>query len=265
MVLLIALCGAAVFAFFFSAYFFTELTAALRYPAPVLVAVLPAVLVMLGHGSARSVPARQAADRRLLSDFRCGVLLLVVASMVVILFADNAVYRFGRINAFNSTIPFRFNDAYIRYNLESLSQAKQDQIRQAQSSTEPGATIFTWIAVPFHLDFSRNKIFVAHGFGIPSGMVNFPYGTTPETLRGYFRTWGVRYVMRERKSFGMRTEGNLKILEARSSAYLKMTHFYRFLGAALTSLESNSRVVYDDGRLVIFDIRGDGHGGRAGQ
>ena len=96
-----------------------------------------------------------------------------------------------------------------------------------------------WFDAPYHLDFARNRIFtVATPSQInPNAGRQDRFAGGGEQLRDYLKNYGVRYVLWGYK--GTRKE---------------KSKVQKGLNEVLLSLGNNSKIVYNDGKNVIFDI-----------
>lgn len=243
-------CAAGIASYFVSAYVFSSQTA-VRYSCPVLIASLPAALLLLGKHALRYQAVAQAPTRGLSSISRLGIILLVSQGILIALFADIFVDRAKRAYNTGTLVSFPTADAYVRYNKAALSDEARRWALSLQSKTEKGETILTWMSVPFHLDFARNRILTVMEPGLVNPWLDIPFDKSPETLVKYLRQLNVRYVMWEYKGPGMKSAQRLLTQYPASSRVVKNHIYFR---KALNFLAKRSKILHHNEQIVVIDI-----------
>jgi len=243
-------CAAGIASYFVTAYVFSSQTA-VRYSCPVLIASLPAALLLLGKHALRYQSVAQAPAGGLSSISRLGIALLVSQSILIALFSDVFVDRTKRAYNTGTLVSFPTTDAYVRYNKAALSDEARRWALSLQSKTDKGETILTWMSVPFHLDFARNRILTVMEPGLLNPWLDIPFDESPEMLVKYLRQLSVRYVMWEYKGPGMKSARRLLAQYPASSRIVKNHIYFR---KALNFLAKRSKILHYNERIVVIDI-----------
>jgi len=206
-----------------------------RYAAPFLIAVFPAVIVLVAHQPAHcpSPLWRQTRD----------ILLPVACVIVILAFSGFWVTRLQQASRFNSVLAFSrlaTNSRYIQYNDYAINGPMLVSLEKAQALTPKGETILAWVNAPFHLDFARNRIVDIE----PAGAAN-PWATVPPA----------RYLLIDYNGYATRSRKQLM-----SMATGVGTH-ERFIGERtielLRVLEDRfgrSKSLYDDGTIKLLQV-----------
>jgi len=208
----------------------------LRYTCPLLIAVLPAVILTMSRYLGAGYDERRDKFGRIdLIRIFCMFTILIM----VIILAPNRLEKFMDVSRQRTMLSFPITEIYIKYNERALSENRHDRVRSVQEKTEPGTIIMTWFDTPFHLDFARNKIFtVASAINInPDVTIEENFTGGGEWLRDYLKDFGVRYVF-----WGYR--GNPK----------SKSKYNKEFDEALLAMSRNSKMIYDTGSKVFFDI-----------
>lgn len=230
--------------FLFNAHTF-EVETAVRYTAPVLIAGLPATMLLLS-GTAEAPPAQRIALRT-----GSGAALLIV----VVLFSGPLMQRVEVAVTARTLLSYPVSAFDGNYIARALGSPARRWVREAQMSTEEGATILAWTSVPFQLDFRRNRILSVREHGLVNPWLRLPIGEEPRALRQYLRAHGVRYVFLQYAGPGMSTDRMLEG-EAASPDWLR-----RHIGEAglrfrksLLALAAESRPIWSAPQAILYEV-----------
>lgn len=257
--LVVGLClsAAAVLAYLFNAYLFAvnsgRIDITVRYFTPILIAVAPASVLVLGQPFWRFRPAPAGA----VAPASPGALAMLGALVLVAgMFADVFVDRAAQLARYRTDLSFPLakTKRYLDYNRVALTTGTRNEFLGIQSKADKGATILVWVSVPFLLDYARNTILTVESPGLVVGNTDKPFGGDAELFRKFLKGQGIRYVMWQFKGFGMRSERSLR-RRLRSPAHRQEAKMYLNLRNLLSSLERKSAGVYKDDQLVLFDIK----------
>lgn len=231
---------AAVFAYISNAYFASSAIVGVRYSTPVLIAVFPAVALLLYQHFNTTAPARDARRR----SISIGAKIMVVClSLVLGMFSHEKARQLIKAVKLGTILGYldprgQNWPQHLLYLQRSLSEQSFRDTRVAQQTTEPGETIMAWISTPFYLDFTRNTIFTVASTGQVKGHPEYRFIANTNLFLRFLRGLEIRYVMWEyagaRKS------------ESKAKADIE---------EALLSLRKRSRVIYTDEKRVVFDIK----------
>jgi len=110
-----------------------------------------------------------------------------------------------------------------------------------QDLVPAGGSILAWVSMPMYLDYSRNTIYPTYEYGISNRLLVMPVTEGVEGMRHFFRQLGIRYFIWEYKGYAVKSEAKLGGIQRR---FIK----------SLTELLPVSKVLYNDGNTVVFDI-----------
>ncbi|MCZ6665170.1 MAG: hypothetical protein O7B81_07690, partial [Gammaproteobacteria bacterium] len=244
-----AACAAVTISYFVSAYLvFAPL--AIRYACPLLIAVLPAATLVLAR---ERMSAASAAGPGTVQKPSLAAVLLMGLALAIGLFTDIALNRVRLAQNYRTMLSFRFGEQYQEYTAAALGEESRERTRKGQLATEEGEVIYAWIAQPYHLDFARNVIFTTPNpdWAIAVRGIDFDIG--PEEFRARLAEFGVRYIMWEDKSFGMRSDESLR-RDEQSVIYRLRGENTLSLKKMLIDLANASKIVHNDGQIVVADI-----------
>jgi len=110
-----------------------------------------------------------------------------------------------------------------------------------QSLVPAGESILAWVSMPMYLDYGRDTIFPTYEYGISNRLLIMPFAEGREEMLQFFHRLGIRYFIWEYKGYGMKTQAKLGGLQRK---FIK----------SLTDFLPVSRVLYNDGGTIVFDI-----------
>jgi hypothetical protein len=239
--------------------FFFDPNTALRYSIPSLIAVLPASVIVLAAGETAGAAAGHSG-KWMASSKRLTITFVAAQLISVILFSGAFVDHLHRAYTYRTLVPWPLTDGYLRYNRFALSKGTAEAVRELQSQTKRGKTILAWISIPFYLDFRRNRILTVTEPGLVNPWLNVRT-ISVTNVRSYLDRWNVRYVLWEYHGPGMKREEELKqYLLSPYVMFRKIGETNLRFRRLLLALGRNSKVIFNNGRFVLFDI---GHKGSA--
>src|SRR6185503_421900 len=136
-----------------------------------------------------------------------------------------------------------------------FSPPEAERLRQVQNTIQRGETVLVWTAVPFLLDFGRNRILSASEPGFANPWLRFPAGISEDALVQYLRSWGVRYVLFEADGYAIKSISDLKpYLNSEQAVYRKLGDYGIYAKQALLDLAEKRRVIYRHDHMILFDL-----------
>ncbi len=113
---------------------------------------------------------------------------------------------------------------------------------QLQNLVPAGAPIFAWVALPMYFDFNRNQIFPTSEYGFSNPFAGHAVGGGCHgQCDDFSRQRGIRYFIWEYQGYGIKPEAQLGGLQ-------------RNFIQILTELLPASKILYNDGNTIVFDI-----------
>src|SRR2546427_4344007 len=93
--------------------------------------------------------------------YQRGILLSsILMAGVILMFATNLWFRVRRAVEERTLLSFPLTQPYIDLMKYMVSEVEMTYTRSIQTRMEPGAGALIWIVAPFHLNFSRNHLFL---------------------------------------------------------------------------------------------------------
>lgn len=218
-----------------------------RYTAPVIVAVIPASVLILARGFWRfsNVTAGRFAPALPITT-----VLVALQIMVAGMFADVFLSRIIIAKNYGMALPYLFKP-FIGFNRFALNDDVRPLIRKIQSKTIEGSKILVWVSLPFQFDFKRNQILNIEAAELVVDRIEGE--RNPEKLRKVLKAIGVRYVLWQSTGMGMERESSLRedsqipILRKESISKLE-------LRGLLRSLENSSKIILRTAEWTLYDI-----------
>jgi len=220
----------------------------IRYISPLLIAVFPLTISLLGSSLSLQLPAG-----RTLKMSALGATLLVGQALVIGQFMDVFAANLSKAHKQRTLLSFPIgSQRYFNYIHYALSDSARETIREAQNSVPEGERLFAWLATPFHLDFARNKImaFDTAALDVLAGRIDLDSGRP--AFVDFLRGKGIRYLMWHKKSPGMRDEATLK-RELNTRRHLSAKNNLVLI-EAIRWLVNNHGSLFDDGEIVVIDM-----------
>jgi len=175
--------------------------------------------------------------------------------MAVLIFAGTFRSRIQLAVTNRTLLAFPLNRDFADYSAYMVSRRAMLYYRSLQSGMEAGTNSLVWVVAPFHLDFSRNRIFTVTEPGLINPTLQFPAGADLNSLRSYLRKWGVRYILIETIGTEVQDVTRLKpYLSAQHSVYQKLGDYGIYFRTSLLALAERSHVLYSDRRMLLFEL-----------
>ena len=257
LIVVFASSSSGIISYLFNVHFFDPDTS-LRYSLPVFIAVLPYAALILGSYFGVFQKTLSSHESKIkISQFIFTTILCVSFVVLFILFWNTLLGR--ATNAYSNRSLISFPAAkdrnYIEYNKRALSNDTRNLVRGIQDKTDKGQAILAWISVPFHIDYTRNKIYTLTALGLFNPGLNMPLTGNPEDLRAYLKNKGVRYVMWEWKLF-INVENIWRAyLISPYPVYRKIAENNLYFIKTLLALGQISKIIYNNNGTVLFDLR----------
>ncbi len=246
-VAVVGLMGAAGLSYFFWPYL-VEADGGVRYAIPGLLAATPAGILFLSP--AGELPRMSRALRTL------GLALLGAG---VVSLGGGLVGRLARMKNERTLVSYALdNNLRSLGTRRSMEPAVRSLIEQAQNRVPPGMGIWTWMSLPFHLDFTRNRILVANELGLASRSINLPQGGTAEDFRHLLRARGVEFLIVDRPESVRWTDHFVKALRRYPSKLPRHVAANQQVVLEMVPAllaERPVRQVFSNDLVVVIDIR----------
>jgi hypothetical protein len=227
---------------------------ALRYICPILVAVVPAAIVLAGE-ALHGIP-RQERRHNLKPLF---ALMTISLPTFVLLgaFYGPLVNRVEQAINYGSILSFPAVKApiYSIYSRFAVSDEAKGAVSEVQHLVPEGETLVAWIALPMHLDYRRNRIFNVEPAGLGSPTQDFPFDGGAEAVDEYFGRHGVHYVLWQISGTGARSVERMQIESTMPSAYVRRDGRNGLaFNEMLFNLSQRSQILHDDKTFLLFRL-----------
>jgi len=215
----------------------------IRYSCPLLIGAAPLAVLLAGWLWEQGLMHRPGMPGNYKTPLVLGGLLVIFQLANVGMFQGTFVERVKRAENYGSLIsfPLVYNRHYIDYNAYALSDEAHRWLSFVQGMVPAGESIFAWVSMPMYLDFNRNEIFTTSEYGISNPFLVMPLTEGVEGMQRFFRQRGIRYFIWEYKGYGMKPEEQLGGVQR------------KFI-EVLVNFLPESRVLYNDGSVIAFDI-----------
>ena len=227
----------------------------MRYTCPIFIAVLPATALLLGRCEwPFSAEPKIGAETSRITHL--AIAIVICQGIVIAMFWDVFIERIRRARKQRTPLAFPIDDVYIKHNATVLSGRTEERIRSFQDKTRQGDTILAWMSLPFHLDFTRNKILIVNAGGLSSPSLNLRLDASRQAMLDHFRELDIQYVFRTYGGRPMRSEQELlHYLSIPLSTYRWEGKNGLYFHYAIQSLTNKDTTIFDDGRNLVLDIR----------
>ena len=252
-------CLAPTFLYFFSLVFMSPRLLGpdhgLRYMCPVVIASLPAAVIMTAAVFKDPPFARFQGHPPAAGP---SVVLLVLSLAVLAAFSGSFVNRTRQGLAFGTQLPF-IQPVYALkrqlYNKYAFGPSAAAVIERAQLAVPKRSAMVAWTPLAMHLDYRRNPIVDVDPAGLASPWVGYPFSGNPQEGAKYLIAEGIHYVLWDYRSYPVRSEDQLvlwtKSPYPRSRKIGWRTH--RFV-LHLRKLLETSEVLYNDGNIAVMRL-----------
>ena len=226
----------------------------LRYVCPILLAVVPAAIILAGE-ALTVVPRHWRGQKP-----NPLVALLTIALPTILLlgaFYGPLVNRIEQAAKSGSMLSFpnATHPGSIIYSRYAVSEQAKRAVSDVQRLVPEGETLVAWISLPFLLDYGRNRIFDVEPAGLGSLTQDFPFDGNVEAGEDYFRRHRARYVLWQYSGPAVRLAKKL-LIESTS----RFAHFRRngqntlAFNKILFKLSRRSKILYEDKYYVLFRL-----------
>ena len=202
----------------------------LRYTIPALLGVLLALLVGI-------------AEARL--DRRAQALAALLALAPLALFGTDAPTRWERMIDGKSMLAFHWLADKPDFQAFSTAMVQPEafaHLQAIQAKVPAGELLLAWVTTPFQLDFRRNPVVVTDYSGLGTPWARLP---------------AARWVLWEVKGWAVAGHESYRKDAASPMDYVaRQGRRAMVLAARLENAANHSRVVYYDGRYVLFELSG---------
>jgi hypothetical protein len=255
---------AGVASFFFNTYILLDAETALRFSCPVFIATLPYAVLVLGSHFGVFHPDTQG-NKSLTKAIQFGMtsVLIILHIILIGLFWDNLRNRVYLAYDYRTNVSFLLARGtpsiyqYNQYNQYALSNEATDLMRSIQSQTEKGQAILTWIEMPYHLDFTRNRIYTFDDYGglNPRFWLNISFTNNLEDIRKYLNKMGIRYIMLEYNTMMMFSDEEVRqFLKSPVPLYRNASVYYSYFREMMFALAKKSNIIYNSYGIVLIDL-----------
>ncbi len=227
----------------------------LRYVCPVIIAAVPATLIIASTRVSAAIQGKNIKNQLL----RYPLVIFVVFAMGVIgCFSSSLAERAKQAIHYGSLLSFpkrARNPEYIAYNRYAFSSDAKKEVQTAQQMVPEGALLIAWTPLAFHLDYNRNRIVDIDPAGLANPWLDFPFGKDFSDGVKYFIDSGAYYILWHYRSYAVRPVGNLR--EEAASPYPRAhtigvrTHQ---LVEMLYDMIKDSEILGNNGSIVVFKL-----------
>jgi len=224
-----------------------------RYICPIFIAVFPLVAMFFLHNCKQLLNFQRKRPPNTIRNTHVYIIIPILIGVVFGLFADKFILRLERAYYFHTTLHFGLNKNRIKYNMYAMSSKQKTVIHDIQNKTEKKEAIMAWMSSPFHLDFGRNSIFNLAHRGVANRWVWSSFNKNG--ILNFLRDARIRYIMWEYNSPGMKKEE--EFIDELKSPYKhirKHAEHSLSLIKAFSSMMRKSKLIYNDGMIIVFDI-----------
>ena len=233
----------------------------LRFSCIVFIGILPYAALILGSHLGVFHPDIQG-NKPHTKAIQLGMTSVLILLLIILigLFWDTLRDRVHLAYYNRTNISFllkRDSSPFYQYNKYALSNEARDLMRSIQSKTENEQAIFTWIEMPYHLDFTRNRIYIFDdgGFLNPRLWLNISFTNNPEDIRKYLNNMGIRYIMWEYNSRAMLSDEVMKsFLIGPVPLYRKGAEYYLYFRKMMFALAEKSNIIYNSNGIILIDL-----------
>jgi hypothetical protein len=214
-----------------------------RYSCPLLIAAAPVAVLITGW-------LWTQGRNRLHIDFPLqkialffGTILLGSQLALIGIFRSTFVDRIQRAYVHRTLLSFPLaqDEIYKQYNDYALGEKGMRRMSFVQKTIPVGETIFAWASMPFLLDFTRNRIYTINESGLVYNLLVMPLAGGPGQMLKFFHQFGIHYIIWDYKSYGMKQAEQMGSLP-------------NDLIDIFNALIPRSKVLYNDGQIIVFDI-----------
>jgi len=192
------------------------------------------------------------------NDHRLVVQVSLLMGVVILIFGATFLSRVGRAVEQRAILAYPVSRSDQELSTHAVSRNQALYFQSIQNRMEPGTTALVWMVAPFHLDFSRNRLFVFSLSGLTSPGLHFPAGADLKSLQDYLKQWGIRYVLVETRG-AAGDEITLHLQWMLGNKYVekrKKADYGMYFRDSLLALAERSRILYADKSFLLMELGG---------
>ena len=234
--------------------YLTGYDTALRYMCPILIALVPAAIILAGE-TLPGVPHREGEQN--LSSLVALMAISLPTFLLLGAFYGPLVNRIEQAANHGSILSFPAARApiYLNYSRFAMSDEAKGAVSEVQHLVPEGETLVAWISLPLHLDYRRNRIFNVEPAGLGSPAQDFPFDGDAEAGEEYFRRHGVRYVLWQHSGTGIRSVERLLVETSSPFAYVRRDGRNALVfNRMLFGLSQRSQILHEDETFLLFQL-----------
>jgi len=255
---------AGVASYFLNTYIILDHESTLRYSCVVFIGIFPYTALILGSHLGVFHPDIQGNKPRARTiQFGTTSVLILLLIIMIGLFWDNLRDRVYLAYDYRTNVSFllaRDNASIYKcnqYNKYALSNEARDLMRSIQSTTEKRQAILAWVEKPYHLDFTRNRIYTFDDFGglNPRFWLNISFTNNPEDIRKYLNNMGIRYIMLDYNTMMAFSDENVRqLLTGPVPLYRNASIYYLYFRKMMFALAEKSKIIYNSNWIILIDL-----------
>lgn len=230
----------------------------IRYIIPMLIAVFTTAMVYLLILIKSTYFIRINSRRTVIEKMILPACFIIPLMILGADFSKILSQRAGRIIWHNTTLSFPLgeNNFYKSFNEFMLSNPGKQFYADIQNSVEKESTILAWVSAPFHLDYTRNKIFsVGDSSGLTAPWLDLPLNADTQTMTAFLLKKKIKYLLWEYKGYSMRNRQGWQELAASSYVGRKMVGRHGlYMYEILKKIVGNSTILFQNNRIVLCRI-----------
>jgi len=226
----------------------------LRYTLPVVIAALPASLIMCSAFFKNTLKNSE----RLASYTKHMALIAFFFAIILFSFLGSSIERYKQAINNGSVLSFQNlakDPNYIKYNQFALGNNAKNIIRRAQKSIPKGKALIAWTPLQFHLDYHRNTIFDVDPAGLASPWMDIPFKGTTNDIISYFNKKHIKYIIWEYRGPAIRSTKEytirMKSLFPRERSIAIKTYLFHQL---LSRISKNAQILFNNGSIAVLKI-----------
>ncbi|SPD73125.1 membrane hypothetical protein [uncultured Desulfobacterium sp.] len=231
---------------------------ALRFLVPVIIAAVPAALIMVASESHKKVLKSGSENWPL--KLKYFVVIFCSVSLLYAFFGSFSerifqAYKYGSMLAFRK---LAISPEYIEYNRFAMSAESKKKVKNAQQVVPEKENLIAWTPLALHLDYKRNNIITVTPSGLVSPWQDFPFGKGTDKCISYLKGLNSYYVLWQYQGFAARSINRL-LMESASPFFrhhaigVRTIQFINFLKNAA----AKSQILYNDGEILVMKFSED--------
>ncbi len=234
--------------------YLTGYETALRYIGPILVALVPAAIILAGEeraGIPRQGRSQNMGSMAALMMISLPTFLLLGAFYGPLVKRIEQAVNHGSILSFPAAIA----PIYSEFSRFAMSDEAKGEVSELQNLVPEGEILLAWISLPAHLDYRRNPILNIEPAGLGSPAQDFPFDGDAEAHENYLRRHGVRYVLWQHSGIVARSVERLSIEITSPFGYVRRDGLNALaFNRMLFDLSQRSNILHQDKTYLLFRL-----------